>query len=192
MNHTLDPFNFEQFRPYVVVDVEATGPVLGLYSMFSFAAVVVEPNLSRTFKAYVRCLPDTDYVQEALDVSGLTTDDLMSDKKYRDPSLVMMDFKRWLSKLNNPRFMSDNPCFDWMFIEYYFTLFVGLYSNPFGYSGGDLGEVFGGMHSDMNLKPSHFSRIKHTHDPLDDAMGNAQKLLAMIQNGGLIPKVQKS
>lgn len=34
---------------YVMVDVEADGPIPGDYSMVSFGAVIVEPRLERTF-----------------------------------------------------------------------------------------------------------------------------------------------
>jgi hypothetical protein len=38
---------------YVMVDVEADGPIPGDYSMVCFGAVVVEPSLSRTFYSYM-------------------------------------------------------------------------------------------------------------------------------------------
>ncbi len=35
---------------YIVVDVEADGPIPGDYSMIWFGAVIVEPGLKRTFE----------------------------------------------------------------------------------------------------------------------------------------------
>ena len=35
--------------PYVMVDVEADGPIPGDYSMVCFGAIIVEPGLSRSF-----------------------------------------------------------------------------------------------------------------------------------------------
>ena len=35
--------------PYVMVDVEADGPIPGDYSMVCFGAVIVEPGFERTF-----------------------------------------------------------------------------------------------------------------------------------------------
>lgn len=34
---------------YVMVDIEADGPIPGDYSMVSFGAVIVEPSLSKAF-----------------------------------------------------------------------------------------------------------------------------------------------
>jgi hypothetical protein len=42
--------------PYVMVDVEADGPIPGDYSMLCFGAVIVEPALDRTF--YGQCKTD--------------------------------------------------------------------------------------------------------------------------------------
>ena len=35
--------------PYIMVDVEADGPIPGDFSMICFGAIVVEPALNRTF-----------------------------------------------------------------------------------------------------------------------------------------------
>ena len=35
--------------PYVMVDIESDGPIPGDYSMVCFGAVIVEPELKRTF-----------------------------------------------------------------------------------------------------------------------------------------------
>lgn len=57
--------------PYVMVDVEADGPVPGDYSMICFGAVIVEPQLNRTY--YGRLKPISDkFVPEALQVSGFS------------------------------------------------------------------------------------------------------------------------
>lgn len=41
----------EEAMPYIMVDIEADGPVPGLFSMVSLGAVLVEEGLSRTFHA---------------------------------------------------------------------------------------------------------------------------------------------
>ena len=43
---------------YIMVDVEADGPIPGDYSMVCFGAIVVEPSLDRTF--YGRMKPISD------------------------------------------------------------------------------------------------------------------------------------
>jgi hypothetical protein len=39
---------------WIMVDIEADGPIPGDYSMVSFGAVVVEPGLERTFYGELR------------------------------------------------------------------------------------------------------------------------------------------
>ena len=39
---------------YVMMDIEADGPIPGDYSMICFGAVIVEPSLSRTFYGQLR------------------------------------------------------------------------------------------------------------------------------------------
>src|SRR5512134_2794959 len=39
---------------YVMVDIEADGPIPGDYSMICFGAVIVEPSLSKTFYGQLR------------------------------------------------------------------------------------------------------------------------------------------
>jgi hypothetical protein len=43
---------------YIMVDIEADGPIPGDYSMVCFGAIVVEPSLDRTF--YGRLKPISD------------------------------------------------------------------------------------------------------------------------------------
>lgn len=57
--------------PYVMVDVEADGPIPGDYSMICFGAIVVEPQLDRTFYGQLKPISDK-FVPEALAVSGFT------------------------------------------------------------------------------------------------------------------------
>lgn len=62
--------------PYIMVDIEADGPIPGDYSMVCFGAIVAEPALDRTF--YGRLKPISEvWVPEALAVSGFTTPSMM-------------------------------------------------------------------------------------------------------------------
>src|SRR3989338_10868116 len=42
-----------------------------------------------------------------------------------------------------PLFVSDNPAYDWQFINYYFHLFLGR--NPFGHSARRIGDFYAGL-----------------------------------------------
>jgi hypothetical protein len=43
---------------YVMVDVEADGPIPGDYSMISIGAVIVEPSLEKTFYGKLKPISD--------------------------------------------------------------------------------------------------------------------------------------
>lgn len=163
---------------YIMVDVETDGPCPGIYSMVALGAVVVEPGLKRTFKRFISPVTD-NYVDEALAACRLTRE---QTKQFNDPELVMVTFSEWLkyvSQGDQLRFVSDNNGFDWQFINYYFHRFVG--KNPFGFSSINLNSVWKGMQKTTRVNIKKMRKTKHTHDPLDDAMGNAEAMLTMIE-----------
>lgn len=165
---------------YIMVDIEADGPIPSDYSMVSFAAVVVKPNLSQHF--YAELKPISEYwIPEALAVSGYTREQTLL---FDEPLLVMQRFSDWLSGLNEKvYFISDNNGFDWQFINWYFHHF--LKHNPFGHSSTNLGSLFKGIERDMFKNFKHLRKTAHTHHPLDDAKGNAEALLAIKALYGL-------
>lgn len=167
--------------PYVMVDIEADGPILGDYSMISLGAVIVEPGLARTF--YGRCKPISEkFVPEALAVCGCTREESLS---YDDPAQVMTRFREWLQHECRGRmlFISDNNGFDWQFVNWYFHHFLG--QNPFGHSSTNLGSLYKGLAKDTSVNFKHLRKTRHTHHPVDDAKGNAEALLAMKAELGL-------
>jgi DNA polymerase III epsilon subunit-like protein len=166
---------------YIVVDVEADGPIPGDYSMACFGAVVAEPGLSRTF--YGRLKPISErWVPEALAVSGFTREEVL---KFDEPDEVMRRFAEWLAGLGTKRliFISDNNGFDWQFINYYFHHFLG--KNPFGHSSQNLGSLYKGLVKDTFATFKHLRKTPHTHHPVDDARGNAEALLHLKEHLGL-------
>jgi hypothetical protein len=166
---------------YIMVDVEADGPVPGDYSMVCFGAVVVEPSLSKTFYGRLASISEK-WVPEALAVSGFSRKETLA---FDDPARVMAEFAGWLTEVcrGRPIFISDNNGFDWQFINWYFHHFTG--GNPFGHSSVNLGSLYKGLVKDTAKNFKHLRRTKHTHHPVDDAMGNAEALLAMQQELGL-------
>ncbi|MBM4075489.1 MAG: exonuclease, partial [Planctomycetes bacterium] len=130
--------------PYVMVDVEADGPIPGDYSMVCFGAVIVEPGLNRTFYGQLKPISDK-FVPEALAVSGFSREQSL---QFEEPDLVMQNFRKWLSENCKGRmmFVSDNNGFDWQFSNWYFHHFLG--SNPFGFSSTNLGSLYKGMQKD--------------------------------------------
>jgi hypothetical protein len=170
---------------YIMVDVEADGPIPGDYSMVSFGAVLVDTALDKVFFGQLRPIAER-YLPEALAVSGYTREETLT---FADPEQVMSDFKQWIATVSSglPIFISDNNGFDWMFICWYFHHFIG--ENPFGYSSQNLGSLYKGLVKDTFKNFKHLRETKHTHHPVDDAIGNAEALLKMKRDLGLNMKL---
>ena len=168
-------------KTLIVVDVEADGPAPGLYSMVCFGAVAVETNLNKTFygKAKPLEIEGVRWDSSALRVSGFTREQHL---QFPHPAVAMNNFDAWLRQFEQPIFISDNLAFDWQFVNYYFHAF-GPKGNPFGWSGRRIGDMYGGMKGDIRAQWKHLRKTKHTHNPVDDAMGNAEALLDIANQG---------
>lgn len=163
----------------IIVDVESDGPCPGLYSMICFGAVCLN-NLNKTF--YGKTSPiSINSIKAARDISGFSRSEHLD---FPEPSKTMQEFKNWLSEVDTkPIFISDNPAFDWQWINYYFHAFIG--ENPFGFSARRIGDLYAGLMKDSR-KSNEWKRLrrtKHTHNPVDDAMGNAEALIEMRKLG---------
>ena len=166
---------------YVMVDVEADGPIPGDYSMVCFGAIVVEPPLDRTFYGKLKPISE-NWVPEALQVSGFTREQTLA---FEDPKTIMQQLADWIRSVSTGQamFISDNTGFDWQFVNWYFHHFLG--KNPFGHSSSNLGSLYKGVVKDTFVNFKHLRKTKHTHDPVDDARGNAEALLQIKEQFGL-------
>jgi DNA polymerase III alpha subunit (gram-positive type) len=164
---------------YIMVDVEADGPIPGDYSMISFGAIVVEPSLGKVFYGKLKPISDK-WIPESLAVTGISREQTLA---FDDPETVMNDFTAWIAanSRGRPLFVSDNSGFDWQFINWYFHHFTG--GNPFGYGSTDLGSLYKGFARDAFSNFKHLRKTKHTHNPVDDARGNVEALLQMKADG---------
>ena len=88
------------------------------------------------------------------------------------------DFDKWISSVIEkgfrPLFVSDNPAYDWQFINYYFHLFLG--KNPFGHSARRIGDFYAGLVGNFT-DGSSWKKLRvtvHDHNPVNDAMGNLE------------------
>lgn len=170
-----------------VVDVESDGPAVGLYSMICFGAVKVteEANMP-SFYGQVRPISD-GHVPASAAISGFTREQHL---EFDDPADVMLKFKQWIQANNSsgrPIFISDNVAYDWQWINYYFHRYSG--SNPFGFSGRRIGDLYSGFMRDAT-KSSDWKKLRntrHSHNPVDDAMGNAEAILKIRKMGLRLP-----
>lgn len=166
---------------YIMVDIESDGPIPGDYSMVSFGAVIVDEQLDKTFYGKLKPISE-NFIPEALAVSGHSRADVMG---FEEPKRVMTDFNEWIEETckSRPIFISDNNGFDWMFICWYFHHFIG--KNPFGHSSYNLGSLYKGIVKDTFETFKHLRKTTHTHNPVDDAKGNAEALLILKSEYGL-------
>lgn len=160
---------------YIVVDIESDGPIPGDYSMICFGAVLVNEKLDKTFYGKLKPISDK-FDPQALAISGF---DRETTLEFDDPKEVMLNFEEWIKENSKGRaiFISDNNGFDWMFICWYFHHFLNR--NPFGYSSRRIGDLYCGLVNDTFAQWKHLRKTEHTHNPVDDAMGNAEALLHM-------------
>lgn len=167
---------------YIVVDVESDGPIPNDYSMVCFGAVIVEPSLSKTFYGKTKPISNK-WNPESLIISGFTRTE---HELFEDPKIVMDNFYKWIkdNSIDRPIFISDNNCYDWEWINYYFHHFIG--KNPFGYSSRRIGDLYCGMKMNTGLNSEWkrlYRKTKHDHNPVNDAIGNAEAILEFKQMG---------
>ena len=172
----------------IFVDCEATGPAIGKGELSEFGAVAY-PSME-TFYGNLKELIELD--KEILILSKNKSNSKIfkglqniSEKRRLIKLKVFVDFDKWLKKICNgyqPVFISDNPAFDWQWINYHFCHFLGY--NPFGWSARRIGDYYAGLTGNFRnaTKWKKLRITKHTHNPVDDAMGNAEAF-KRIQNG---------
>jgi len=163
-----------------IVDIEADGPIPGDYSMIEIGAVKLTECLDNTF--YVDIKPISDrYDPNALASIGKTREETWLFNHLPDRAMYL--FKTWVDENNKegtrPMFFSDNNGFDFMFTHWYFMHYIG--EDPFGWTSRNLQDIWRGVRMDMRDRGFKKMReTKHTHNPVDDAKGNAEALLKMI------------
>ena len=170
---------------YVSVDIEASGPIPGEYSMLSIGACKVG-KIEKNFYTEIKPISEL-FVREALDVCGFSLEELK--KTGTDPHTAMRRFAEWIRMLadgRKPIFVAYGLGFDWSFVNYYFIRFMK--ENPFNISGIDIKSVWLGKTkckwektSKTDVKRELGVHLEHTHNALDDAKEQAvifEKMLA--------------
>jgi hypothetical protein len=165
---------------YIVVDVEADGQIPGINSMVCFGAVVVRDGIRDTFYGQTKPI-STVYEESALAISGFTRE---QHKKFEDPKVTMQNFQEWVLAVNTTgraTLITDNPAFDFAYINYYMHVYCG--KNIFGWSARRIGDLFCGFYKDASYQWKKHRVTKHTHHPVADALGNAEALLYLRDQG---------
>jgi hypothetical protein len=172
-----------------VVDVETDGPDTTQHSMFWFGAVVLTEGLDETFEGRMHPIHDT-YLAAAQAVSGQSREEVLT---WPAPELVMPAFAEWILDHTRPgttpQVWSDNNGYDLKWLNLYLDRFTE-HSNLLGHSSRNLsdrhkglveGTRFAGTPLPKRLRKS-FKGLRvtpHDHNPVNDALGNAEALLAL-------------
>jgi hypothetical protein len=97
---------------------------------------------------------------------------------------TFVEFDKWLWQFPpNHMFVSDNPAYDWQWINYHFHKNLG--KNPFGFSARRIGDFYAGLINDF-FKYNQWKKLRvttHDHNPVNDAMGNVEAFDRMIKGG---------
>lgn len=164
---------------YVSTDVEANGPIPGVYSMLSFgsAAYTADKELVNTFSANLQTLPDAIEDARTMQFWASNPDAWRECRRdAQDPGAAMNAYVAWVKALpGKPVFVGYPAGFDFLFMYWYLIRFAG--ESPFSFSALDiktfamatLGTEFRET-TKRNMPKRWFDKLPHTHKALDDAI----------------------
>lgn len=163
---------------FISVDIEASGPIPGEYSLLSIGACsAYEPD--RAFSCLIKPI-STNAEPQALKVTGLHLEELVVTGL--TPKAAMEEFAQWVQEVcvgSTPVFVGLNAAFDWSFVNYYFHRFIG--NNPFGFAALDIKSLFMGAQGcswhdtrSSSMKRTLLATSEGTHDALEDARYQAE------------------
>ena len=179
---------------YVSMDIEADGPIPGDYSMLSLGAAAFKLGNREpvsTFKVNIEPLPEAGQDPDTMKWwKGQPEAWKRATEFAKEARDAMRCFKEWLEGLpGKPVFVGYPATYDFMFVYHYYVYFVG-FPAPFGFQGLDLktlamekmGTSFRG--TSKRKMPKHWFEgcPKHTHDALDDAIGQGVLFINMMQD----------
>jgi hypothetical protein len=171
------------WQNHFVLDVESDGPCPAIYNLISFGLVSVG-DPTKVFLGEVAPVVPSSGIDEARAISATSFE---TQQTFEAPEKVFGAAISWLSELagtKRPIIWSDNPAFDWQFWNYYCHKYVG--ENPAGFSARRIGDLDAGRRG----KPLNTSAWKkhrktaHTHNPVDDALGNVEALRWILEEMG--------
>jgi len=174
---------------YVSTDVEADGPIPGIYSMLSFASAAYLPDktLVSTFSANLETLPDAithpatmEWWKSQPDAWAVCRENLQR------PEAAMRKYLEWVKQLpGKPVFVAYPAAYDFMFVYWYLIRFTG--ESPFSHSALDIKTYAMALLKKpyrqsikKNMPRRWFDNLPHTHQSLDDAIGQGALFCNML------------
>jgi hypothetical protein len=158
-------------KPLIFVDCEAYGGAPATGRLTEFGAVKFD-----TKEFFHGKLMDCAPSEANSAIRNLIRE--MSNEEYLGRLIIVFtEFNKWLLKVcknEKPIFVSDNPAFDWQWINDGF--FRTMNMNPFGHSARRIGDFYAGTVGNFRAtqKWKRWRRTKHNHNPVNDAMGNVK------------------
>ncbi len=182
---------------YICVDLEASGPVPGLFNMVSIGGVAVtlaEGGHVRGPEFYFELQPICDgFDEHAMSIHGLSEAYLREHG--RPAREVLEQIEQWVSQVvpsgSRALFVGHNAPFDWMYTAWYFAW--ARMNNPFGYNALDTKALLMGRHGLpwkqcnkeklLDLYPSlEAPRPEDVHNALADARFQADILIELLDH----------
>lgn len=168
------------------VDVEAVGPCPSQGKMTDFGAAHLQITSDLSLKSKV----DVFYGQLFHTVPGIKNPAIpVITGVARDPYAVFHEFREWIEGFgpHRPMFISDNPAYDWQWINDGFHIHLG--ENPFGHSARRIGDFWAGLQGNFSDHSSwkKLRQTRHDHNPVNDAVGNAEAFVRMFLAGIKVP-----
>ncbi len=164
---------------YISTDVEADGPIPGVYSMLSFgsAAYLADKTLVSTFYANLELLPGA--VQEPRTMAWWQTKPdawIACRENLQPPEGAMRKYLGWLKGLPGvPVFVGYPAAYDFMFVYWYLIRFTG--ESPFQHSALDIKTLAMALmktpyrqSTKRHMPKRWFDELPHSHKALDDAI----------------------
>ena len=164
---------------YVSTDIEADGPIPGIYSMLSFgsAAYLADKTLVSTFSANLETLPDAISNPKTMEWWKTQPEAWkVCRENTQTPEKAMRDYLAWLKGLpRSPVFVGYPAAYDFMFVYWYLIRFTG--ESPFSHSALDIKTFAMSLmktnyrqSTKKNMPKRWFDKLPHSHKALDDAI----------------------
>ncbi len=166
---------------YISTDVDADGPIPGVYSMLSLgaAAFTLDKGLVGTFSVNLETLPDATAHEDTMDWWSTQPEAWSACREdLHHPLFAMKSYVAWVKNFSQkPVFVAYPVGFDFTFVYWYMIRFVG--ESPFRHSAIDIRSYAMGMLNKKEYRKSTkrympkrwFSAdTPHTHKALDDAI----------------------
>jgi hypothetical protein len=185
----------EQGRQLFILDVEATAPtpMTGVMTEFALAHVSSEHTFyGHLYNAHPHpnnpAVPqlDSDEHGDPVVVPYWVVGDGVTSNRHDTARMnhVGCAVRKWVGERSSgdrPILVSDNPGYDAMWFNCFMDS-LGL-TLPFGHSSRRIGDFYAGLKRNWRNSSSwkRLRRTPHTHNPLDDEVGNREALREILE-----------